>query len=106
MFELTLTAPISLLVSLTALMGVTLHDTKFDKFASSLVGAGSSSYQSNSDAPVKLDSAHAHTHVERVHLNDSVQPRIVPRDEQKRHMLQKSVPKGAHRHDGYALPLD
>lgn len=48
-----------------------------------------------------------HTHVERVSLNNmqSSQPRLAPRADHKKHMIQKNMPKGAHRYDGYALPI-
>lgn len=107
MFDLVTTAPISLFVSLAALTGVTLHDTKADKLTSSIIAMpsivanteGSASKVSNFDSS-------AHTHVERVSLNDmkSSQPRLAPRVEHKKHFIQKNMPKGAHAYDGYALP--
>lgn len=89
-------------------MGVTLHDTKADKLATSIISMPSIS-PSTEGATAKaanFDSS-AHTHVERVSLNDvkSQQPRIAPRVEHKKHMIQKNMPKGAHRYDGYSLPL-
>lgn len=106
MFDITFTAPISLFVSLAALMGVTLHDTKIDKLATSVVGVPSvmTSAESGSNKGLSGD---PHTHVERVSLRDmhSSQPRLMPRAEHKKHMMQKNMPKGAHRYDGYALPV-
>lgn len=107
MFDLVLTAPVSVFVSLAALMGVTIHDTKADKLATSIISMPS--IMASTDGAAKtasLDSS-AHTHVERVSLNDvkATHPRIAPRTEHKKHMLQKNVPKGSHRHDGYTLPL-
>jgi hypothetical protein len=107
MYDLTITAPLSVFVSLAALTGVTLHDTKADKLATSIIAMPSNVPSTEGSAKsVSLDSS-AHTHVERVSLNDvkSSQPRIAPRIEHKKHMMQKNMPKGANRYDGYALPL-
>lgn len=107
MYNLTLTAPISLFVSFAALTGVTLHDTKADKLATSIIAMPSvlSSTEGASKA-ANLDSS-AHTHVERVNLNtmQSGQPRLAPRIDYKKHLMQKNMPRGAHRYDGYNLPL-
>lgn len=105
MFDLALTAPVSLFVSLAALMGVTLHDTKIDKLATSVVGVPS--MMTTAESGSKGLSGDPHTHVERVSLRDmhSSQPRLMPRAEHKKHLMQKNMPKGAHRYDGYALPL-
>lgn len=105
MFDLTLTAPISLFVSLAALTGVTLHDTKLDKLATSVVGIPS--MMTTAEAGSKGFSSDPHTHVERVSVRDmhSSHPRLAPRSEQKKHMMQKNMPKGANRYDGYGLPI-
>lgn len=105
MFDIALTAPISLFVSLAALMGVTLHDTKIDKLATSIVGVPS--MMTTAESGTKGLSTDPHTHVERVSVRDmhSSQPRLMPRSEHKKHLMQKNMPKGAHRFDGYALPL-
>lgn len=105
MFNLTLTAPISLFISLAALAGVTLHDTKIDKLATTFVGIPAMT--ANVEGASKGISGDQHTHVERVSLNDvkASQPRIMPRSEQRKHMMQKSAPKGTHFFDGYNLPI-
>ncbi|MES2876077.1 MAG: hypothetical protein V4678_01270 [Patescibacteria group bacterium] len=105
MFNLTFTAPISLFVSLAALAGVTLHDTKLDKLATSF--AGIPALMSHAESGARSMSGDPHTHVERVSLNNmqSSQPRLAPRADHKKHMIQKNMPKGAHRYDGYALPI-
>jgi hypothetical protein len=107
MYDLTITAPLSVFVSIAALTGVTLHDTKADKLATSIIAMPSNMSSTDTSAKaVSLDSS-AHTHVERVSLNDmkSSQPRLAPRIDHKKHMMQKNMPKGANRFDGYALPL-
>ena len=105
MFDLTLTAPISLFVSIAALTGVTLHDTKIDKLATSV--AGIPSMMTTAESGSKSIASDPHTHVERVSLNEmrSSSPKLAPRTEHKKHMIQKNMPKGAHRYDGYALPI-
>jgi hypothetical protein len=105
MFDITFTAPISLFVSLAALTGVTLHDTKIDKLTTSFVGIPAIS--TSAEAGSKSLSSDPHTHVERFSVRDvsSSHPRLAPRAEQKKHMMQKNMPKGAQRYDGYALPV-
>ncbi len=104
MFNLTLTTPLSLLISLAALAGVSLHDTKLDKLATTFVGVPA--LMTSSESGSKGFNTDPHTHVERVSLNEmSSQPRISPRSDQKKHLMQKNVPRGVHRFDGYALPV-
>lgn len=105
MYNLALTTPISLFVSLAALAGVMLHDTKLDKLAVSIVGAPS--VVSKAENGRKAITNDTHTHVERVGMKNmnTSQPRIMPRNEQKKHLLQKSSPKGTHVTDGYRLPI-
>lgn len=107
MFNLTVTAPISLFVSLAALTGVTFHDTKADKLATQLIGVPSIMSSTDGQSKTANLETNAHTHVERVSLNNlNSQARIAPRIEHKKHMIQKNAPKGTHAFDGYALPLD
>lgn len=106
MYNFTITAPISMFISLAALAGVTLHDTKIDKLATSL--AGIPAMMSSTESGSKGLSGDAHTHVERVSLNEnssSSQPRLAPRSDYRKHLMQKAVPKGSHHHDSYSLPL-
>jgi hypothetical protein len=104
MFDIALSAPLSLFISLTALTGVTLHDTKLDKLTTSMVGVPAIMARTEGNTKITSD---PHTHVERVSLSslNSTQPRLMPRGDHRKHMLQKAMPKGAHRYDGYALPL-
>lgn len=104
MFEIALSTPTSLLISLAALTGVALHDTKLDKLASSMVGVPSMMTHAEGGSKIASD---PHTHVERVSLNNlhAAQPRLAPRADHKKHMLQKAAPKGANRYDGYNLPI-
>lgn len=104
MFEFTLNAPISLFIALTALAGVFVHDTKIDKLATTFVGVPAL-IASTDGASNKLAND-PHTHVERISIENSSQPRIAPRlGDQKKHVLQKNVPKGGHSFDGYHVPL-
>lgn len=107
MFNLSITAPLSLFVSLTALTGVTIHDTKADKLATSIIAMPSIMASSEGAAKVASLDSSAHTHVERVSLSDvkSAQPRISPRNDHKKHLMQKNMPKGSNRYDGYNLPI-
>lgn len=105
MFNIALTTPISLLISLAALAGVTVHDTRVDRLATALSGIPAMmTTAENGPKDINNDS---HTHVERINLADtySSQPRIMPRSDHKKHMMQKNMPKGSHRFDGYNLPI-
>lgn len=104
MQNLALSAPISLFVSLAALAGVTLHDTKVDKLATSFVGIPATIASTEGSKGISGD---PHTHVERVSIGDmkTAQPRLMPRADQKKYLLQKNVPRGSHSFDGYALPI-
>lgn len=105
MFNLSTTAPISLFVSLAALTGVTLHDTKIDKLTTTF--AGIPAMMTSAESGAKSLASDPHTHVERVTLNDvhSSQPRLNARNDYRKHMMQKAMPKGANRFDGYNLPI-
>lgn len=106
MFNTTITTPITLLLSLTALTGVALHDTKVDRLATALVGAPLI-LAANADGTTKSIASDPHTHAEHISLKNvkNVQPRIMPRSVQKKHMMQKNMPKGANSFDGYMLPI-
>ena len=97
---------LSIFISLAALVGVALHDTKLDRLATSVM----------STIPIALTvtagltymRSDDHTHVDRVTVNDlsGQAPRIMPRNgEQKKHMMQKRVPKGNRSFDGYCMPM-
>lgn len=102
MFDFTLSTPISIAMAMSALTGVTIHDTKIDKLTLTAVGAFSSI--AAADAVVKFNTD-AHTHVEHIKVEKNSHPRIKPRDDHKKHLMQKNVPKGGHSFDGYALPV-
>lgn len=103
MFEFILNAPISMFVALAALTGIAVHDTKVDKLATSLVGVPA--LMASTEGGHSKLASDPHTHVERVSVENNSQARIMPRSDQKKHLMQKNVPKGGHSFDGYALPL-
>lgn len=105
-----LLTPISIFLSLSTATGVLLHDTKLDK-AASLAPAVTANFDPAEQRSVKLV-GDAHTHVDRSSLSQAVRdiraqnPRIQPRStEDKKHMLQKNVPRGFHTFDTYNIPL-
>jgi hypothetical protein len=106
MFNSVITTPITVLLSLMTLAGVTLHDTKVDKLTTALVGIPLI-IAANADGSLKSIASDPHTHTEHVSVKDvkTSQPRIMPRSEQKKHLMQKNMPKGANRYDGYVLPI-
>ena len=107
MFNLTFTTPLSLLISLAALTGVVVHDTKVSRLATTF-SAVPAVMSATDDGNRTLLSNDTHPHVEKVNLSEirSVEPGLAPRiSDQKKHMLQRNVPKGGHRYDGYVVPI-
>lgn len=98
---------LSVIVSLGTVSGVVLHDTRLDKAATVALATPVMPAQYEVAKPFASD---VHTHVERstlsrvVHVYQSVTPGIQPRHE-RRHLLQKHVPRGHHAFDNYNLPL-
>ena len=96
-------------ISVATLVGLALHETKTDKLTTALIGipAIMATYGGASLAALHGE---AHTHVEhfsmaavqRVHQTTYVPPRAL---EHKKHLLQKSIPKGHHPFDNYILPV-
>lgn len=98
--------PLSVMVSLLTMTGVTVHDTNVDKAVTTAI------YQSYASptGQVKLGND-PHTHSERGSLSQAVRdlktsnPRIQPRNDEKKHMMQKHAARGHHPFDNYNLPL-
>lgn len=77
-------------LTMLVLMGVLVHDTRFDKafrlaFPGATVALGMASAMHPSDG--------AHTHVERVHLNHAFanQPRIQPREDMRKYFSARNI---------------
>lgn len=93
-------------ISLITAGSVFLHDTRLDKVAAIVP---MSEYD---QALTKLVSfGDVHTHVEKVSLSDISQeygggsPRIQPRNDEKKHLLQNRVMRGHHSFDNCNLPM-
>lgn len=97
--------PCTLAVSLCTATGVFVHDMQLDKAAVTAIShAVAAPYEAGS-----LQTGASHTHVERsslqsVHDLRSATPRMLPRDDHRKHVLSKRVVKGVHVFDGYYLP--
>jgi hypothetical protein len=107
MFNLTLSTPLSFLISLAALAGIVVHDTKVSRLATTF-SALPAIMSTADDGSRGLLSNETHPHVERINLSEvrNVEPGLAPRvTDQKKHMMQRNIPKGGHRYDGYVLPL-
>lgn len=107
MKSFTTTAFTTVLISLLTLAGVVLHDTKLDKLARTFVGVPAAmAITEGVNHSMKTDD---HTHVERIsfgQMKSQDQPRLAPRYlEQKKHVLQRGVPRGFHAFDGYSIPI-
>lgn len=102
MFNTIVSTPISLMLGLTAIAGVTLHDTKVDKLTVALVGIPLA-MAVKADGSMKSIASDPHTHAEHIGLKSH--PRVKPQDKHKKHMMQKHMPKGSQGFDGYFLPV-
>lgn len=98
----------AIVLALLTTFGILVHDTKFDK-ALSLFIAVPAALASLGGIP-KL-AGEGHNHIERVSIGNAARdlhsgtPRLQPRDEHKKFVLQKNVVKGVHAFDGYYQPL-
>lgn len=100
--------PLAILVSLSTATGVLIHDTHIDQVASAM---SLPSVMANVDTSKTVHLGGAdHTHVERasasqilLHVNGT--PKVQPRTNDKKHLLQKRVMRGQHTFDSYNLPV-
>jgi hypothetical protein len=102
----------ALLISLVTASSVFLHDTRLDKAAIAAVSTPADVTAMYQEQGSKLlHASDAHTHVERVSLSQTVKdlssgnPRVQPRNEDKKYMMQSRVRKGHHAFDNYNLPI-
>lgn len=83
-------------LALFAAVGILVHDTKIDKAVSLALPVAAITFGVGSHV---FDlSGQAHTHVERVSLNQafSTIPRAQPRDDHRRYYLQKYLSRGSN----------
>lgn len=113
MFSNILINPLIILATLSTASSVLLHDARLDKMAVTALAAPATapSYDATSNKLINF-STDAHTHAERHSLAQVVSdfktpnPRLQPRgNEDKKHLMQKHVPRGKHAFDSYYLPL-
>jgi hypothetical protein len=110
MLPIALINTLSLVISMSTMMGVVLHDTHVDKAALTAI-SGPSVYAS-SDTSIKLLGNDPHTHTERhsfsqsIHELRSENPRLQPRAiDDRKHILQKKLTKHSHDSERYSLQL-
>jgi hypothetical protein len=99
----------TLFISFSTLAGIILHATHLDKATVAIVsGSVGAHYDTVSK---QINSGDAHTHVERHGFSriaasyQSTSPGIPPRAEDKKHLMQRYIPKGHYAFDNYNLPL-
>jgi len=93
-------------ISLTTLAGVALHETRLDRLALFTMAVPVTIPTAADGSMTRTMSNDPHTHVERVSLREvrTSSPMLAPRyGEQKKHLLQKGVPRGFHYFDHYAI---
>lgn len=102
---------LSLIISLSTLSGVILHDTRLDKAAAAALTTPTAFAQYEITGK-QLSFSDAHTHVERSSFGQAMQvyhqaatPGMQPRSDERKHLLQKYTPKGHHAFDNYHLPI-
>lgn len=97
-------------LSLTTALGVFVHDTKLDQATMKLLAPPAINHPDGAARSAKL-AGDPHTHSERGSLSQAVRdvkgahPRVQPRDDHKKFLLQKRVTKGVFAFDGYYMPL-
>jgi len=97
-----------LFLSLVTATGIVMHDTRVDKATTvAIVPPLAVGYEIGT----KFLQSDPHTHVERgsiaqaMNVFHSTAPGIQPRTHDKKHLLQRTVPRGHHAFDNYNLPL-
>lgn len=103
-------SPISVIVSISTLVGVVIHDTKIDQLTTTYLAPPA--ITASAEGRTVIKKSDPHTHSERVSLSQFVRgmaannPRIQPRlADDKKYTLQKKVMKGHHAFDNYSLPM-
>ena len=102
---------LTLLTSLVTASSVFLHDTQLDKAAVAATALPTTTIVYEEQGSKQLNFSEAHTHVERVSFSQAVKdlgsgsPRIQPRSDDKKHLLQNRVARGHHAFDSYNLPI-
>jgi len=97
-------------ISLVTASGIFLHDTRVDRAATTAITLPAE-IVADTASNDKLMNWDAHTHVERMTFSQTVRdlqssnPRIQPRNDDKKHVLQNRVARGHHPFDSYNLPL-
>ena len=111
MLSLFIINPLSILITLSTLLGVVVHDTKVDQLATKVLSVPNAivNYEGVNHA---IKFSDEHTHTERISLSEVVRsvnsdvPRIQPRmTSDKKYRLQKNVVRGHHAFDNYSLPI-
>jgi hypothetical protein len=111
MFSVLIINPLPILLSLSTMFGILVHDTKIDQFTTSLLATPAivATYD-GVNSMLKLGDQH--THIERVTVSQLTRslalenPRLQPRgQEDKKYVLQKNVARGHHPFDNYNLPV-
>lgn len=98
---------LTLAASFNISVGVFVHDTKIDKFATMALSLSAPAVNYESGNRIVNIGGDLHTHAEQVSLSQMTRdtPRIQPRGDEKKHLLQKRVMKGHHPFDNYNLPI-
>ncbi|MDB5165223.1 MAG: hypothetical protein JWM00_113 [Candidatus Saccharibacteria bacterium] len=111
MFPTLILNPLPILLSLSTMVGVLVHDTKLDQFTTSFLAVPAivATYDGVNSA---LKLGDPHTHTERMVISQLSRslamenPRLQPRGhEDKKYVLQKNVVRGHHPFDNYNLPV-
>ncbi|MEO5950716.1 MAG: hypothetical protein ABIQ04_04685 [Candidatus Saccharimonadales bacterium] len=112
MLASTLFNQFAVILSLFTATGIALHDTKIDKaFVTTTNIPSISRVNVESAMTAVVRASEPHTHVERASVAQAIHeiqggaPRIHPREDSRKHVTPKNVPRGHHAFDNYNLPL-
>lgn len=96
-------------LTLSTMVGVFVHDMKIDQFTTTLLAAPAIAVAYEGSI-VAIKMTDPHTHPETVSVSQlgrtmsNKNPRLQPRNDDKKYNLEKKVMKGRHPFDNYSLP--
>jgi hypothetical protein len=96
------------IASLSTMAGIFVHDTTIDRFATmalSMPTSATTDYESSNRIANFGGELHAHTEQISIVRLVGDNPRVQPRNDEKKHLLQKRVMRGHHPFDNYNLPI-
>lgn len=101
----------AIVVSIITALGIVVHDMKIDKFTLTALALPVVVATFETGSRMALFANDAHTHVERTSFAEATadlratSPRIQPRSDDKKHLMQRYAARGDRFFDSYNVPL-